>query len=144
MIGQVRKNINQLGREWTLLTFSISDWAIFDILNGKIKIFNNSIFLAATDFGNLQRTNSQIYSMVDMKILIIMMDLAMSKIGKFNDWTSILKSLLKNFFWKKWSFQLVTTLRSWWPIYDVGNRFIEKVTNMTKKITNITLSPTWL
>lgn len=35
------------------------------------------------DFGSSQKTNSPIYSTVDMKILIIMMDLVMFKIGKF-------------------------------------------------------------
>ena len=62
------------------MTFSLLDWAFFDILNGKIKIFN---FLAATDFGNSQKTNSLICSTIDTKTPIITMDLATFKIGKF-------------------------------------------------------------
>ena len=62
------------------MTFSLLDGTFFDILNGKIKIFN---FLAATDFGNSQRTNSLIYSTIDTKTPIITMDLVMFKIGKF-------------------------------------------------------------
>ena len=65
------------------MTFSLLDRAFFDILNGKIKIFN---FLAATDFGNSQRTNSLICSTIDMKTPIITMDLVMFKIGKFTQY----------------------------------------------------------
>ena len=75
-------------------TFDISrSWIgpFFDILNGKIKIFN---FLAATDFGNLQRTNSLISSTIDTKTPIITMDLVMFKIGKFLNW-NYKKGLMK-------------------------------------------------
>ena len=71
------------------MTFSLLDWAFFDILNGKIKIFN---FLAATDFGNLQRTNSLICSTIDTKIPTTMMDLATFKIGKF--WNNHIRGII--------------------------------------------------
>lgn len=92
--NQVRKNKNRfigLGGSEHFWHFVLLDWTFFDILNGKIKIFN---FLAATDFGNLQRTNLLICSTIDTKTPIIMMDLVMSKIGKF---------------WSNWRLRVVCT-----------------------------------